>query len=224
MQIAIVGSGCDRIAANDRAPDASDAAAGDAAAAIVRAVAMTPGATLAIVPELAPLVAATLVDLAPPRAAEAGVGPERLLSLAFIGREAPEAMRPFRDVLAAMYGGETIDFQQAIARADVVFILGNAPRGLPRGESGHRSRVVYFASLLPRDHDFKALHAELADRFGQVITGEELVRRGESERLLGEGLGEDEAEAAFTSYGLAAEVLLDGEAEEPLPRQALRPA
>jgi len=221
MQIAIVGSGCDRMASSDGAPDASDAAAGDAAAAIVRAVAMTPGATLAIVPELAALVAATLVDLAPPQAAEAGAPPQRPLSLAFIGRELPEAMRPFRDVLAAMGGGETIDLQQAIAQAEVVFILGDAPGGLPRAEGGHRSRAVYFTSLLPRDHDRGALHAELADRFGRVIVGEELVARGEGERLIDEGPGEDEA--AFSSYGLAAEVVL-GEAEEPSSRRDLRPA
>lgn len=222
MRIAIVGSGCDRIAPSDWPPDASDAAAGDAAAAIVRAVAMTPGVTLAIVPELAALVAATLVDLAPPQAAEAGAAPERSLSLAFIGREPSEAMRPFRDVLAAIGGGETIDLQQAIAQADLVFILGDAPDGVAGGEGEHRSRVVFFTSLLPRDPDrHRALFAALGNRFGWVNVGEKLVARGEGERLNGEGLDEDEA--AFSSYGLAAEVVL-GEAEERLSGRDPRPA
>ena len=68
--------------------------------------------------------------------------------------------------------------------------------------------LAVFDVVLEREPDVSIDRAE----------NKKLVARGEGERLIDEGPGEDEA--AFSSYGLAAEVVL-GEAEEPSSRRDL---
>jgi hypothetical protein len=213
MLVVILGSGSDRVRSDDRMPEPHEVAAGEAATAIVRAVLVTPDVSLAITPGLAPMVAATALDLVLPSAAEEDSSPERSLSLYLIqGRprneETQQALQPFLDLLGSMGTGESIKLDDALAHAGLVFLLGNEPEELRLTKGSVGARVVYFSTLLSPERPAEQLRGELSHWFPSLVDGETLVAAAEGERAA-RGPALDDAYAAFVPFGLAAEAALE---------------